>query len=158
MDLYETFLILTLYYLFARAIPNNLDWRKNVTEVNIWAGYTGKNKPFSNEHDVRTTLYGRCYDIKTFKRRLYNVVLTSCVGWMFYAMQGIRFVRGPKKAKKEERIKKLPYRSPFALRDGIFKKIFEVRQFKIHSGISCFLVCTSMQKNYNAYIIHFYSR
>ena len=32
------------------------------------------------EHDISTTLYGRCYDIKTRKRRRYNVVLTSCAG------------------------------------------------------------------------------
>ena len=32
-------------------------------------------------HDVRTTLYGRCCDIKTLKRCRYNVVLTLCVGW-----------------------------------------------------------------------------
>ena len=29
-------------------------------------------------HDVRTTLHGRCYDVKTLKWRRYNVVLTSC--------------------------------------------------------------------------------
>ena len=28
--------------------------------------------------DVVTTLYGRCYDVKTLKQRPYNVVLTSC--------------------------------------------------------------------------------
>ena len=32
-------------------------------------------------HDVRTTLNGRCYDVKMLKRRPYNVVLTSYVGW-----------------------------------------------------------------------------
>ena len=32
-------------------------------------------------HDVRTTLYWRCYDIETLKRRSYNVVLTFCTGW-----------------------------------------------------------------------------
>ena len=30
------------------------------------------------EHDVKMTLYGRCYDVKTLKRRSYNVVL----GWV----------------------------------------------------------------------------
>ena len=39
---------------------------------------------FSSWHtmDVRTTLCGRCYDIKTLKQRPYNVVLTSCAGWL----------------------------------------------------------------------------
>ena len=32
-------------------------------------------------HDIRTTLYRRCYDVKALKRRRYNVVLTSCAGW-----------------------------------------------------------------------------
>ena len=32
-------------------------------------------------HDVETTLYGRCNDIKTLKWRRNNVILTSCVGW-----------------------------------------------------------------------------
>ena len=36
------------------------------------------------EHDVITTLYGRWYDIKTLKRRPYNVVMTSCVDWEPY--------------------------------------------------------------------------
>ena len=31
--------------------------------------------------NARTTLYGRCYDVKTLKRRCYNVALTSCAGW-----------------------------------------------------------------------------
>ena len=34
-----------------------------------------------NTHDVRTMLYRRCYDVKTFKRRRINIVLTSCDGW-----------------------------------------------------------------------------
>ena len=43
------------------------------------ACYTAGTQP---AHDVRTTLYGRCYDVKTLKRRPYNVVLTSCAGWV----------------------------------------------------------------------------
>ena len=35
-------------------------------------------------HDVRTMLYGRCYDVKTFKRRPYNIILTSYVGWVLF--------------------------------------------------------------------------
>ena len=35
------------------------------------------------EHDVRTALYGRCYDVKTLKQYLYNVVLTSCTIWVY---------------------------------------------------------------------------
>ena len=31
---------------------------------------------FPSTQDVRTTLYGRCSDVKTLKRRPYNVVLT----------------------------------------------------------------------------------
>ena len=31
--------------------------------------------------DVRTTLHGRCYDVKTLKRRHNNVVLTPYAGW-----------------------------------------------------------------------------
>ena len=33
-------------------------------------------------HDVRTTLYGRWYDVKTLKRSPYNVVRTSCAVWV----------------------------------------------------------------------------
>ena len=33
-------------------------------------------------NDVRTTLYGRCYDVKTRKRLRYDAVLTSCTGWV----------------------------------------------------------------------------
>ena len=33
--------------------------------------------PSQPAHDVRTTLYGRWNDVKTWKRRLNNVVLTS---------------------------------------------------------------------------------
>ena len=32
-------------------------------------------------HNVRTTLYRRCYDFKTFKWRRCNIVLTSCTAW-----------------------------------------------------------------------------
>ena len=32
-------------------------------------------------HDVKTTLYGRCNDVKTLKRRHNNVVLTPYAGW-----------------------------------------------------------------------------
>ena len=32
-------------------------------------------------YDVRTTLYGRWYDVKALKRHPYNVVLTSFAGW-----------------------------------------------------------------------------
>ena len=32
-------------------------------------------------HDVRTMLYGRCYNVGTLKRRHYNVVLTLCACW-----------------------------------------------------------------------------
>ena len=32
-------------------------------------------------HDVETTLYGRCNDVKRLKRRRNNVVLTSGAGW-----------------------------------------------------------------------------
>ena len=31
-------------------------------------------------HDVKTTFYGRCYDVKTLKQWRSNVVLTSCAG------------------------------------------------------------------------------
>ena len=33
-------------------------------------------------HDVRTMLYGRCYNVGTLKQRHYNVVLTLCAGWV----------------------------------------------------------------------------
>ena len=33
-------------------------------------------------HDVKTTLYERCYNVKTIKRRPHNVVLTSCADWV----------------------------------------------------------------------------
>ena len=36
---------------------------------------------FQPAHNVKTTLYGRWNDVKTLKRRPYNVVLTSCAGW-----------------------------------------------------------------------------
>ena len=35
-------------------------------------------------HDVETTLYERCNDVKTLKRRRINVVLTLRVGWVIY--------------------------------------------------------------------------
>ena len=35
--------------------------------------------------DVRMTLYGRCYDVKTLKRCCENVVLKSCSDWEIYA-------------------------------------------------------------------------
>ena len=34
------------------------------------------------QHDVKATLYGRCYDVKKFKRRRINVALTSCSDWI----------------------------------------------------------------------------
>ena len=33
-------------------------------------------------HDVVTTLHERCSNVKMFKRRRDNVVLTLCVGWV----------------------------------------------------------------------------
>ena len=40
--------------------------------------YLGNYK--QNVSSQHTTLYGRCYDVKTLKRRPYNVVLASCAG------------------------------------------------------------------------------
>ena len=37
---------------------------------------------FQPAHVARTMLYERYYDVKTLKRRPYNVALTSCVGWL----------------------------------------------------------------------------
>jgi len=34
--------------------------------------------------DVKTTLLGRCYDVKTIKQCCIGVILTSCAGWFFF--------------------------------------------------------------------------
>ena len=33
------------------------------------------------EHDVRTTLHGRRFNVLTSYQRPYDVILTSCAGW-----------------------------------------------------------------------------
>ena len=44
-------------------------------------------------HDVRTTLDGRCCDVKTLKRRPYYVVLTLCAGWVDGIFGGWQYTR-----------------------------------------------------------------
>ena len=40
--------------------------------------------------DVRMTLYGRCYDVKTLKRRRNNVILMLCAGWIWFVTLTIK--------------------------------------------------------------------
>ena len=48
-------------------------------EVRLITKYNSK--PSQPAHDARTTLHGRCNDVKTLKWRCNNVVLALCVGW-----------------------------------------------------------------------------
>ena len=52
-------------------------WKMNMHAI---AGIMKFNyvKKKEESHDVRTTLHGRYYNIRTLQRRPYNVVLTSC--------------------------------------------------------------------------------
>lgn len=34
-------------------------------------------------HDVRTTLFGRCFDVKILQQRCNDVVPASCAGWVY---------------------------------------------------------------------------
>ena len=70
---------------------NSLMWCKNRPSYQhhlFCSNHTTQNKPTHTDYSPagtqRTTLYGRWNDVKTLKRRLYNVVLTSCVGWDNY--------------------------------------------------------------------------
>ena len=51
-------------------------------------------KPSSKPvHDVRTTLYGHCYDVKTLKRRRNNIVLTPWACWELLIGRFLSFIK-----------------------------------------------------------------